>query len=103
MTTGADLKVHIRPRQIEIIKEQAAHPFVIMLASMDEELVERFRMFGERGDNGCHLDQIGSRADDVDDLHRQCSSAGSSPLFGVTSATVVSMTESMRSARVVRS
>ena len=46
-----------------------------MLASMDEELREQIRMFGECGDDRRHLYQIRPRSYDVDDLHIRLSVA----------------------------
>ena len=64
-----------RGGQAQLLKKQAAHALVIVLASMDEELREQIRMFGECGDDRRHLHQVGPRADDVDDLHVRLSAA----------------------------
>jgi len=68
----ANIEINVRAWQAQLLEQQAVHTIVVMLASMDKELREQIRMFGECGDDGRHLYQIGPRADDVDNLMSAC-------------------------------
>ena len=68
---------------LELLEEDVAQQRVVVLAGVDERPLERhlsapgsaIPLLGGRND-GCDLDEVGSRADDIQDLRRQQRSSG---------------------------
>ena len=65
VAAGADPEVHVRLGQAELLEEDVRQAAVVVLARVDEALLDGRRP--ERGDDGRGLDEVRPRADDMDE------------------------------------
>ena len=63
MRPGPDAEVEVRPRQVEVAEEDRGQRVVVVLAGVDEALVDAAG--GERADDRRGLHEVGPGADDV--------------------------------------
>ena len=71
MTAGAHAEIDVGPRQTESVEEGLAHARVVVLARVHQDMPEAFGEAVERFDDRRHLHEVGTRADDVDDLQNR--------------------------------
>ncbi|KAF5047213.1 hypothetical protein DSECCO2_462840 [anaerobic digester metagenome] len=67
MAPGADPEVMIGDRDLQLLEEDVRHPRVVVLARVDQHLVVPLP---EPAREWCALDELRSRPDDRDHLHR---------------------------------
>jgi len=65
---GADAQIAIRLRHFELPKENIGHGGVVMLAGVNQSL-DNTRMGGESAQHGGRFHEIGTGANDVEDVH----------------------------------
>src|SRR5579859_2878260 len=66
MGPGTNPEVVVRLREVKVPKEDARHLVVIVLSRVDEDLTMPVT---QCACDGCRLDELGTRADDRNDLH----------------------------------
>src|SRR6516162_5685024 len=88
MGTRTNTQVHIRSRYVQIGKKSIGHGFVIVLASMDQYVLQKNRrrpvavgsqrsgkplvMSANGGKNGCGLHEVGARTYNRENLNGLC-------------------------------
>ena len=63
---GADAEEDVDVGEVEIGQDVVGHPAVVVLAGVDDDLVEGLAAL-ERRDDRCHLHEVRPRADNMDD------------------------------------
>jgi exoribonuclease R len=68
MGTGSDPEVDVGLSNAHLMKEHLGESFIIVLTSMHEQRFD-FRVPAHLAKQRCHFDKIGSRTNNVEDLH----------------------------------